>query len=359
MIMQLYKNHIPIGNIYYMLCYAFKDLQEHGTVSVNPEEFENIQQLMSEIIIRGVSYQLKKGLLHNYEAYRENLSVIRGKIDISETLNNGVSWRKKLVCDYDEYTEDTMMNRILKSVMLLLIRSDIKDRQKTELRRLVRYLSNISQTDLLSVRWESLAYSKNHGEYRLLMSVCRIICENMLHSTEAGDLKLTDFSEKNLNKLYEKFILNYYVKHFPNLNPVSAEIKWAIQGETILLPKMQSDIMLTGDGERLIIDAKFYSHTTQTNYEKNSFHSHNLYQIFTYVKNEAAHFNGKVSGMLLYARTDDDMIPNDGVKFEANGNSIAVKSLDLSGNFKSIVEQLNEIADGVNIYSSKAKIHIL
>ncbi len=40
--------------------------------------------------------------------------------------------------------------------------------------------------------------------------------------------------------------------------------------------------------------------------------SSNLYQIFTYVKNKGAELaNGphEVSGMILYARTDDEMIP--------------------------------------------------
>lgn len=344
--MQLYKNHILIGNIYYMLCYAYKDLQEQGTVSVDPEEFENIHQLMADIIIRGVSYQLKKGLFRNYEEHMEGLSLVRGKIDISETINSSGIWRNQLICTYDEFTENTLMNRVLKSVMLLLIRSDTKEEQKEELRRLVRYFSSISPTDLYLVRWDSLVYSRNNAEYRLLMSVCRIICENMLHSTETGELKLMDFSEKNLNTLYEKFILNYYVKHYRSkLNPASSEIKWATKDEIKLLPKMQSDIMLTGYGNRLIIDAKFYSHTTQTNYEKDSFHSHNLYQIFTYVKNEAVHFHGKVSGMLLYAKTDDDVIPSDGAIFDMDGNTIAVKSLDLSGDFQSIAEQLDEIAE--------------
>ena len=343
--MELYKNHIPIGNIYYMLSYAFKDLQEQNIVSVKPEEFENIHQLMAEIIIRGVSYQLKKGLLRNYESCQEELAILRGKIDISDTINSGSLIKRKLVCSYDEYTDDTPMNRILKSVMLLLIRSEIKDKQVVELRRLVRYFSSIAEVNLFNIRWDSLTYTRNHGEYRLLMSVCRIICENMLHSTEDGDVRLISFSEENLNKLYEKFILNYCIKHYPKLKPASSEIKWAISGATGMLPKMQSDIMLTSDNRKLIIDAKFYSKSTQKHFDKDSFHSHNLYQIFTYVKNEAVNYSGNVSGMLLYAKTKNDLIPNDGASFDMNGNVITVKSLDLSGDFESIAEQLNKIAE--------------
>jgi len=137
--MKLYKSSIPVGNIYYMLAYAFRDLTEQGIVSVRPEEFDNTAQLMAEIIIRGVSYQLKKGLFRGYESCTDELSSVRGRINMSETVNRCSHIRRKIVCDYDEYTDDTLLNRILRSTMLLLIRSDIKPRQVSELRRLVTY----------------------------------------------------------------------------------------------------------------------------------------------------------------------------------------------------------------------------
>ena len=47
--------------------------------------------------------------------------------------------------------------------------------------------------------------------------------------------------------------------------------------------------------------------------------------------------------MLLYAKTLGDMIPGEGAVFNMSGNRIAVRSLDLSGDFKSIARQLNEL----------------
>lgn len=342
--MKLYKDSIPIGNIYYMLAYAFRDLREQGIVSVCPEEFDNIRQLMAEIIIRGASYQLKKGLLRSYEGCSDELPYVRGRIDLSETLNSGSLIRRRLVCSYDEYTEDTLMNRILRSVMQLLVRSELKQGQAEELQRLLRYFSQVSEVNLSDIRWDELTYSRNNREYRLLMSVCRIICENMLHSENDGDLKLWDFSEDNLPKLYEKFILNYYALHHSSLSPSSSEIKWAFSEEKAgLFPKMQSDIMLTKGNSRLIIDAKFYSHSTAQNFSKQSFHSHNLYQIFTYVMNEAESFSGDVSGMLLYAKTSDDIIPEEGCTVNICNKRFYVKCLDLRGDFNSICSQLNSI----------------
>lgn len=50
-----------------------------------------------------------------------------------------------------------------------------------------------------------------------------------------------------------------------------------------MLPIMQSDIMLEKDDKVLIIDAKYYAHSTQQQFDKHTLNSNNLYQIFTYV----------------------------------------------------------------------------
>lgn len=92
----------------------------------------------------------------------------------------------------------------------------------------------------------------------------------------------------------------------------------------------------------LIIDAKYYSHTTQVQYNVNTLHSNNLYQIFTYVKNKAAS-GGEVSGLLLYAQTDEEIQPNN--TYMMSGNRISVKTLDLNCEFAEIAGQLNAIAD--------------
>lgn len=88
--------------------------------------------------------------------------------------------------------------------------------------------------------------------------------------------------------------------------------------------------------------AKYYSHTTQRQYDVSTLHSGNLYQIFTYVKNLDTSGSGNVSGLLLYAKTDEVVLPNNDYKM--GGNSISVKTLDLDCDFTEIRKQLDAIA---------------
>jgi 5-methylcytosine-specific restriction enzyme subunit McrC len=163
---------------------------------------------------------------------------------------------------------------------------------------------------------------------------------------------MMDFlDEQRMCRLYEKFILEYYKKHYPHIRVAPSQIDWALDdGIGAMLPTMQSDITLSyhnGGVERtLIIDAKYYSHTTQSQYGVNTLHSGNLYQIFTYVKNKDAEYGDEphtVSGMLLYAQTDENVQPNH--VYQMSGNQISVRTLNLNLPFKEIAAQLDEIAE--------------
>lgn len=148
--------------------------------------------------------------------------------------------------------------------------------------------------------------------------------------------------EQRMCRLYEKFILEYFKKEHPEVKASASQIPWDTDdGYREMLPVMQSDIMLKSGDKTLVIDAKYYAHTTQSQYNTNTLHSGNLYQIFTYVKNLDTSNSGSVAGMLLYAKTDEIVLPNNDYKM--GGNQISVKTLDLDCEFAEIKRQLDDI----------------
>ena len=77
-------------------------------------------------------------------------------------------------------------------------------------------------------------------------------------------------------------------------------------------------------------------------FDVNTLHSKNLYQIFTYAKNKAA-AGGDVSGMLLYARTNEEIQPDN--VYQMHGSQISVKTLDLNLPFAEIADQMDGIVE--------------
>ena len=80
----------------------------------------------------------------------------------------------------------------------------------------------------------------------------------------------------------------------------------------------------------------------QTQFDKKSVHSNNLYQIHTYVTEHDTKRDGSVDGMLLYAKTQEVISP-DGQMSMASGSTIYFRTLDLNQDFSEISNRLNSL----------------
>ena len=339
---------IPVHNIYYMLSYAFKALNSQDFRQMATEDFHNVADLCAAILCKGVSLQIKRGLGRSYIAKTEPLPTLRGRIDMQESIKTQSLLRQRLVCTYDDFSVNTPMNQIIKATISLLLHGDIARERKKALRRLMVYFDGIDSLDIHTVDWH-IQYNRQNETYRMLMAVCNLIVKGLLQTQEDGAVKMMDFfDEQRMCRLYEKFILEYYRKEYRNLGVIAnaSQIPWQLDdGFDEMLPVLQTDIMLTYREKVLIIDAKYYARTTQQRFDVRTVHSANLNQIFTYVKNKEAELKRRqheVSGMLLYAKTDEEIYPNH--EYRMSGNRIAVRTLDLNGDFGTIREQLDAIA---------------
>ena len=338
---------IPVQNIYYMLSYAFQVLNEQGYKDIATERFDNVAELCAAILSKGIAVQLKHGLGKEYIPQTEALSSLRGKIDITESIKTQSLLRKQLICTYDDFTVNSYLNRILKSTMELLLHTDISKARKKALRKLMIYFADVDVLDVHTINW-NIRYDRNNQTYRMLVSICYLVIKGLLQTNTDGSTRLMDFiDEQRMCRLYEKFILEYYRKEHPEITARASQIPWQLDdGFSDMLPIMQSDITLFKGNRTLISDAKYYAHNTQTQYDVHTLHSGNLYQIFAYVKNKDAEYGDvphEVSGMLLYAKTDEQIQPDH--VYHMSGNKISVRTLDLNCDFAMIAEQLDRIAN--------------
>lgn len=338
---------IPVKNVYYMLTYAFKELKRNNYEQIAGEDFKDIHDLFAEILSLGIVYLLKQGLHRQYIIREEELQTLRGKLSMQQTIKKRMIRDTHLVCEFDTFSENNVFNQILKSCVLLLLRySDVSAERKVKLRKLMIYFKSVDEIPSSSIRWNMLRYDRNTRTYQMLHSLCFFLLQSRLLTTESGNVKMERFSDAHMNLLFQRFVMEYYKKKHPEYKAQAKQIKWDLcENESVstsMLPIMQTDITLTLEDRTLIIDTKYYGQNTQENMGKISIHSPNLYQIHTYVTNEDKLHTGLVDGMLLYARTASDVQPDAQFK-NHDGNIFMIKTLDLSRDFQTIENQLENI----------------
>ena len=97
-----------ISNVYYMLAYAFNSdtLHELKNRNVSTEKFDNIYDIYA-ILLSSLSDKLiKKGLVRQYVDKKEETNIVKGKINFTETIKSNSLNYKKVICEYDDYTQN-------------------------------------------------------------------------------------------------------------------------------------------------------------------------------------------------------------------------------------------------------------
>lgn len=151
---------IRVKNIYYMLAYAFNLLKEKEICSLTIKEFENADDLFAAVLILGISSQFKRGLFRNYHEKNEALPLLRGKVDLTESLKTASFVRRRWVCRYDEFSENNMMNRILKTTLLFLMKSTgVETGNRRKLRTLISYFANVEPLSRFRIAWNTTPFS--------------------------------------------------------------------------------------------------------------------------------------------------------------------------------------------------------
>ena len=332
------EDSVVIRNIYYMMAYAYRALSVGEYAKLASEKFESANDLLAAILCLSLSLQFKRGLEKDYRELDEDLSSIQGRIDVRETMKLASSGTCKAHCQHDELSQNTLKNQILKaSAMRLIGCTDILSDRQRELKRCLLKMRDMDAANLAQVEWKRLAYHRNNGGYQMLMAVCRMVAEGLIPNEDTDGVTGRSFSS-----LYERFVLEYFRRHHPELN-ASAKIIEPPKSEErpSFLPTLKTDVTLEKGDSTLIIDCKCYGRILQCHYEHEALSAANVNQIHMYVSEEAYVSNKHVEGMLLYAKTLEEVEES---SWSVAGLRYHLRTLDLGVEFAQIARQLDDIA---------------
>ena len=151
---------IRIKNIYYMLAYAFTALGQGGYEDVAAEGFANMHDLFAAILAKGIGRLLKQGLYREYAPQQEELTTLRGKLDMPGTMRCRPARKRTLCCSYDGLSGDALPNRILKTTALLLLKhARVSQAHKDGLKRVLLLFANVGTIGPGAIRGRPSAFA--------------------------------------------------------------------------------------------------------------------------------------------------------------------------------------------------------
>jgi 5-methylcytosine-specific restriction enzyme subunit McrC len=325
---------IPIGNLYYLLCYAWNRLDERDFVDVEALPRQDLPNLLARILINGVQRLLRQGIDRVYIASTQDTQGPRGKINISDSLKRGLLLRNAVACVVDELSHDVLHNRIIRTTLhRLALTAEVDLNLRHELRILEKQLDDVSLVALRAEHFARVQLHRNNAFYRFLLHVSELCFFALLADERRGEYRFKDFvrDEGRMRKMFQDFVYNFFRIEQQQFSVSSERFDWDTsyldEGARALLPEMATDVCLDSPSRKIVIECKFTPNVLKENWGKLSARSEHLYQLFAYLKQlegrGGAHEH--CEGLLLYPTATHavDFV------FDTQGHTVRVVTLDL------------------------------
>lgn len=329
-----YSSAIPIRNVYYLLCYAWRRLEQTGWAEASTDGVTELVDLMAKTLVHGFHQIRRQALEHGYQAMDGELTSLRGQVDLLQTHRRFLDRHGRAICHFDELTKDTVQNRVLKAAAsrLLKVASLHKD-HRMPLRGMLRELSAVAQVPLSRDLLRQVHLHTNNRHYGFLMDLAWLIHECALPDEAAGNYSFVDFvrNPKHMARLFEDFIFNFLSIEHTNLKVTREHVPWSAcsidDPELEYLPTMRTDITVRQGQQTMVIDAKYYEETLSSYYDSKKLHGNHLYQLLAYVTNMRSHqgVEGSIEGMLIYPTVSDAL----NLQYNIQGHVMRVATLNL------------------------------
>jgi 5-methylcytosine-specific restriction enzyme subunit McrC len=342
---------IPIANLYYLYCYAWERFAEGKALAVDAETSPDLPNLLARVLVNGMRSLFRRGLDRVYVPVEEDLTTVRGHIEIGASLRLQSRKVKRLHCSYDELSHDVLHNQILKAILRRLAAvPSLAVALKGEAQSLIRRMHDVSDIRLTQGCFARVQLNRNSAYYDLLLKVAQLAFDMLLPVPEAGAYKFQDITrdEREMARVFEAFVRNFYKLEQSEFRVEPLTITWDAlpfdHGEGDRLPSMRVDVFLRAPRRQIIIDTKYYLEALQTHQGVTSFRSENLYQLFSYLKNHNVRITSgtQLDGMLLYPQVGSQF----DAQFAIQGSMVRLATVDLGRPWREISERLIRLIHG-------------
>jgi 5-methylcytosine-specific restriction enzyme subunit McrC len=191
-------------NLARMLCVAL-DVRLHGRDGSAMHRTDSILDVLVRLFCGSLWKALHQGPARRYEIRQETLAVVRGRIDIAQQVRRNLGRPDRIACAFEEFTEDTPVNQILKAALRLLIRVVRSADNQRNLNELLFCLADVSDVPRQSLDWHRASTNRLTSRFAPLLRMAKTFLDgassDVLSGSDQGFALLFD-----MNMLFEEYI---------------------------------------------------------------------------------------------------------------------------------------------------------
>lgn len=329
-------------NLLYMLAIS-------GDVPVRSRDVARLairQAPLSETLAAIFADRLRQELLRGPErAYQEreaDLRRFKGKLHVPRQILRNQVHRERFYCRFDEFSEDTLMNRIFRASCRVLLDYTRSPATQDALRQCLLLLDGVPDTAIQETDFGRIAINRQNERFADVLRFCRLLLAGRSPTIQAGATPTFSLLF-DMNKVFERFVAAFLRRHVaPGLTEVEVHPQGGqhkrhlMTSEGLGVLRLEPDLFVLGPGgRRLVMDTK-WKLLAPGRRGRGGVTEADLYQLYAYTRRY-----GCARSVLLYPHSPG-LEPRDFDVLDAQGLSqerVAIRHVRLHRNLHQEAER--------------------
>lgn len=145
------------------------------------------------------------GLTKGYRFTTSNKSIFKGKLLFSEHIKENHSHRERFFTRHETYDFDILLNRIIKTALLILLRVSIPSRLKIRVNKILLNFETVSNAVITEKDLDNIHFSRKSDMYRDAIKIAKLIIQSYNPDIKQGNENILALLF-DMNNLYEEYI---------------------------------------------------------------------------------------------------------------------------------------------------------
>lgn len=251
-------NSVKLKSIFLEMLKSVKDYQDIGKI-FNEAYLEEKKLPLLEIFISMFLSELesliKKGIKSDYLSVSQNSKFFKGKILISQDIKKNLIRKDRFYISYDEYNVNRPENRLIVSILNLLLRLSTSWSNKKKIMKLLKYFDGIKASKFIKQDLNSVKIDRTTMHYSRVMELAELFLLGKGFTNFSGRNKVISILFP-MEKLFESFIYLKLKEHLQG-GTVDAQVTEKYIFEEPKRFNLRPDIRISLNNKSFILDTKW------------------------------------------------------------------------------------------------------
>lgn len=300
---------------------VLKPLLDINEVQINEADLsttknKNIYEMFITLFVQNVDKLIHRGLKSEYIAKEDNQNFLKGKLKFNQHIKQNYIHKERFYVEFDEYLQDRVENRLLKSTIKLLLKKTKSYDNKRRLRQQLFVFDEVQESLNHSVDIAKIYTHRGMEHYKTPLHFAKLFLTHQSFTSLRGkdNVFALLFPMQTVFEKYMEFVLENS-KDELGIDEVmvnGGKNEYLLSHGECMMARLQPDYLLKMKEEEkyIVTDAKWKQLTPKENETKDcesvNISSGDVYQIFSYLhyyKN--IYPNSSEKAYLFVPKTDD------------------------------------------------------